>query len=286
MLRARRAAAARCRHFGEQHGAQSTARFHQKNAVGHLAGPRPHPPGQSQPDLPGGGGLPGGRLAGEPPGAAAAGLRAADRAQGAARRAAQRQVADEPAAGGRRGASGAAARRGRRDPRRGHRQPRQGAGHRDRWPFRHEPGQARGDRRGDRRLPPDGQEGARLGPPLRPGPVPPGGPRRRGLPQPRRLRAAHRFRALSHLLQGPVRPGRREDAGLPGRHLQVLRRALHPQRHVARRPRGDPALPRRGLAGLPGRHRRGPPEGGRPLVRRGELRAPCAVRPRGRSRAR
>ena len=91
--------------------------------------------GQPQPDLPGGAGLlVAGWLASRP--AALPADAALLIAPGPARRAAQREDTDEPAAGRRRDAPGAAARRGRRDPRCRQRQPHQGAGDRDRQPLR------------------------------------------------------------------------------------------------------------------------------------------------------
>ena len=86
----------------------------------------------------------------------------------------------------------------------------------------------------DRRLPQERQEGDRLRRRLPAVAVLPGGAGRRGVPAPRGHGADRGLRRPLQLLQGRPRPLRHRDARLPRRRVQVGRRALPAQRHVAR----------------------------------------------------
>ncbi len=148
------------------------------------------------------------------------------------------------AAGRRRHPPGAAARRGgRASARAASDAAHQGAGHRDRQPGRRGAVQAR--RRSPRRWPTSARPGKKVyawGSNFNQAQYHLAAHADEVFLQPRRLRAAHRLRALpAPTSRALFDQAGGEGAGLPGRHLQVLRRALHPQRHVARKTARPPA---------------------------------------------
>ena len=113
------------------------------------------------------------------------------------------------------------------------------------------------DRRRDRPLQGERQEGRRLGLGLRPAPVLRRRARRRGLPASARHGLHRRLREPAQLLQGRARQARRHRQRRPRRHLQERGRAVHRQRAVGAGARGRQAALRRSLEDVRRRGREG-----------------------------
>ena len=118
---------------------------------------------------------------------------------------------------------------------------------------RRRPADARGVRSGHRRFPLLRQEGRRARRRDAAGAVLRRRACRRDLHRSARPRRHRRLRALSHVLQGPLRQARRDRQPVPRRRLQERGRGLRAHGHVARGSRGKPRVPQRAVVELPAR---------------------------------
>ncbi len=120
------------------------------------------------------------------------------------------------------------------------------------------PDEDRGPARRAPRLPEERQEGDRLFRALPPGALRDRLRGRRGLAPPRGGGPVRGLRPVADLLQGRPRPARRRRSRLPRRRVQVLRRALPPERRLARGEGSGPEVAGRPLGLVGGRRGREP----------------------------